>query len=324
MRHKKTLQIAMLGGSGFVGRHLIPRLAADGHHMTILTRSKAYCGDCLLLPNTRVVELDVYNQQALLEKLTGHDAVINLVGILNETGFGGKGFERAHVELTCKVIAAMQQLGIRRYQHMSALGASLPAEMLQSHYLRSRHKAEILVNEAAGNGLQATIYAPSVIFGDGDSFINRFAGILKLAPVLPLACAGSRFEPVWVDDVCEAFAITLNDRESFGKTYELGGPEVFTLKQIVRYCCQVMKIRRLIIPLPKPLSWLQGQVMNFVPGKPFSSDNYHSLQLDSIAQNNALERLGITPRRMQAIVPHYLGLSARRQRIQRWQASARR
>lgn len=324
MRHKKHQHIAILGGSGFVGSHLIPRLASEGHQITLLTRSRAYCGDCLLLPNTRVVEVDVHDRQALQKALSGHDTVINLVGILNESGFGGKGFERVHVELPRRVMAAMQELGIYRYLHMSALGASHPLEKLSSYYLRSRHQAEALIREAATEGLQATIYQPSVIFGKGDSFINRFAGILKMVPILPLACANSRFQPVWVGDVCEVFARTLDTPESIGKTYELGGSEIVTLKQVVRYCCEVMNIKRLIMPLPGPLSWLQGKVMDLVPGKPFSSDNYQSLQLNSVVERNALPGLGVTPRSLRETVPHYLGIGAKRQRIQRWQASARR
>ena len=309
---KKPQKLAILGGSGFVGSHLIPRLVADGHQVTLLTRSRAYCGDRLLLPNTRVVELNVYDSDALEEVLTGHDAVINLVGILNESGFGGKGFQRAHVELTRILLAVMQSLGIQRYLHMSALGAGLGT----SYYLKTRGQSEALVKQAASNGLDITIYQPSVIFGAGDGFINRFADLLKIALVFPLACSSSRFQPVWVGDVVEAFATTINKAESHGETYQLGGPRVFTLREIVNYCCQQLQVKRLIIPLPKPLSWLQGKVLDFVPGKPFSSDNYKSLQLDSVVTENHLPALGISPRSIETTVPLYLGLGAKRRRIQ--------
>ncbi len=318
--NKPTKQIVILGGSGFVGGHLCQRLANDGHRITVLSRPGSQCRDIALIPNTRVRVTDVYDKKALTAIFEQHDLVINLVGILNERGFSGKGFQRAHVELTQTVIDAMQQSGRQRYLHMSALGAGKG----KSHYLNSRGQAEALLEKAAHQGLQTTIFQPSVIFGRGDSFINRFAQLLKIAPILPLACPNSRFQPVWVGDVVSALAMAVSDETLIGKTLELGGPNIYTLKQLVKYTCDLLGLRRWIIGLPGPLSWLQGQLMDFVPGKPFSSDNYKSLQLDSVCEHNALPDLGIQPTALENQAPDYLLGSRKRRSFQHYQSTARR
>lgn len=318
--NKPTKRVVILGGSGFVGGHLCQRLANDGHSITVLSRPGTNCRDIALIPNTRVLSTDVYDANKLTSIFKQHDVVINLVGILNERGFSGKGFQRAHVELTKTVIKAMQKADCQRYLHMSALGAAKG----KSHYLISRGQAEALVEEASHQGVQTTVFQPSVIFGRGDSFVNRFAQLLKITPMLPLACPNSRFQPVWVGDVVSAFALVITDKTLIGKTLELGGPNVYTLKELVNYTRQLLGLRRWIIGLPKPLSWLQGQVMDFVPGKPFSSDNYQSLQLDNVCQHNALPDLNIQPTALETQAPEYLLAGSKRRRYQHYQAIARR
>ncbi len=310
--------IAVFGGTGFVGGYLCNRLAQHGHQITLLTRDAQRARSSRLLPHTTVVELDVYRQASLIRILRGHDVVINLVGILNERGFGGKGFARAHIQLPDTIMAAMRTAGVRRYIHMSALRAGAG----NSHYLRSRGIAEQHVHDS---GLDWTIMQPSVIFGYGDSFLTRFANLLRWLPVLPLACADSRFQPVWVVDVAQAFVAAVQRPETIGQTYELGGPEIFTLRQIVELVRDLLGLKRVIIGLPKPLSWLQGQVLDLVPGKPFSSDNYRSLQVDSvISGENGLTQLGLEAHALTAIAPHVVIGSSRRQLLNRAQRCARR
>jgi len=317
MKHEAK-KVLVLGGTGFVGGYVCSRLARAGHQITLLTRDAQRNKSSKLLPNTTLVETDVYRQQALRHHINGHDVVINLVGILNERGFSGKGFQRAHVQLPDTVMAAMREAGVRRYIHMSALRAGEG----NSHYQRSRGEAEQHVRDS---GLDWTIMQPSVIFGRGDSFLNRFAGLLKIAPVLPLACAGSRFQPVWVVDVAQAFVAATERPETIGQSYELGGPEIFTLRQIVELVRDLLGVKRLIIGLPKPLSWLQGQVLDFVPGKPFSSDNYKSLQVDSVVKGaDGLQRLGIPAHSLTAIAPDYIGGGRRRKLFSKAQRNARR
>ncbi len=230
--------------------------------------------------------------------------MINLIGILNERAWGGKGFHAAHVMPVQLLITACEELGIRRFIQVSALNAGRGT----SHYLRSKGEAEALLR--AAQEIDETILQPAVIFGKGDSFFNRFAALLRFVPLLPLACPDARMQPVWVGDVVAAIALCLDHRSTIGKTLELTGPEVFTLFQLVNKTARYKGWNRRVIGLPNSLSRLQGMLMDFVPGKPFSSDNYRSLQVDSISRHNALLDLGIHPSRIDAIVPLYLAPKA--------------
>jgi NADH dehydrogenase len=293
-------QIAVLGGTGFVGRRLVQRLAGDGHDVLVLSRDPAAHSERLLAPGATIRRVDVYDGAALAAALTGMDAVVNLVGILNERGDDGRGFRRAHVELTTTLVAACHAAGVRRLLQMSALNAGRG----QSHYLASRGEAEQVVR---ASGLDWTVFEPSVMFGPGDGLFTRFAGLLRLTPVLPLACAQARFAPVYVGDVVEAMRRALADRRTIGEVYELYGPDVLTLRDIVRMTARQLGLRRAIVPLPGFLSRLQGRVCDFVPGKPFSSDNWRSLQTDSVGGVDGLHRLGIEPTRIADALPAILG-----------------
>lgn len=308
-----TPHVVVLGGTGFVGRHLVPRLATEGWRVTVLSRNRNLQRELLVLPQVRVESTDVHSAEALRAALRGADAVINLVGILNEPGLGGRGFERAHVTLTRNVIAACRGSGVRRLLQMSALNAGRG----RSHYLRTRGDAEAAVRES---GLDWTIFQPSVIFGAGDGLFGRFHALLRLAPVLPLARAGAKFAPVFVGDVVRAFVRALRDPATHRQTYELYGPEVMTLAQIVRYTARAARLRRLVVPLPDAIGRLQGLAMDFVPGKPFSTDNYLSLQVDSVGGIDGLYRLGIDKTPVDAIVPALLRPSGRQERLDRYRA----
>lgn len=310
------LKIVILGGTGFVGRHLVARLAADGHAVTLLSRNLACHHDRLVPPDVDIREVDVYDPTVLTAAFAGKDAVINLVGILNERGDSGRGFRRAHVELTKLVIAAMQLSGTRRLLQMSALNAGRG----QSHYLKTRGEAEAAVK---ASGLDWTLFEPSVIFGQGDGLFSRFAALLKLAnPVLPLARANCKFAPVYIGDVTEAFVRALSSRKSHGEVYELYGPDVFTLAEIVRMTASQLGLRRLVLPLPDALGRLQAFAFDFVPGKPFSSDNFRSLLTDSVGGIDGLHRLGIAPTRVGAILPEILGsVDDRESRYARYRAA---
>lgn len=309
------MKIAVLGGTGFVGRALLARLAAEGHALTVLSRNPHAHLDRLLPPGTRVVCGDVYDPEFLKARFQGQDAVVNLVGILNERGDNGRGFQRAHVGLTKLVVAACQLAGVRRLLQMSSLNAGRG----ESFYLKSRGEAEAVVK---ASGLDWTIFQPSVIFGPGDGFFCRFAALLKLSPVLPLARAGTRFAPVFVGDVVEAMRRSLHDRRTVGQVYELYGPEVFTLGELVRLTARQLGLKRLVLPLPDALGRLQGLLFDFVPGKPFSSDNFRSLKLDSVGAIDGLHQLGIPPTRIGQQLPAILGSPAGKQpRYDRYRAA---
>ena len=297
-------RICILGGAGFVGRHLSARLVAAGHRVTLITRHRERHRDLLVLPTVRLVEGDIHNLTVLRRQFQGQDAVINLVGILNERGHDGKGFTHAHVELASKVVQACRYSGVTRLLHMSALHAAPTAP---SHYLRTKGRGEQLVLEAGDHFLPVTVFRPSVIFGAEDSFTNRFAGLLRSVPlVFPLACAQARFQPVYVDDVAQAFVAALDSHAAYGQVYDLCGPRVYTLREIVAYVAHVLGLRRHIIGLDRRLSWLQAALLEYFPGKPFSLDNFQSLQVDSVCNAGFPPIFGIKPRFMEDIVPIYL------------------
>ena len=309
----KPVPLVVLGGTGFVGRHLVARLAALGHEIVVPSRNRDAQRDLFVLPQVRVETCDVYDIAQLTQRLRGAGAVINLVGILNEPGRDGAGFERAHVQLTRTLIAACGQAGVRRLLQMSALNAGRG----RSHYLRTRGEAEAVVR---GSKLDWTIFQPSVIFGQDDGLFMRFRRLLAFAPLLPLARAGAKFAPVYVGDVVAAFVRALQEPSTIGQTYELYGPEVMTLAQVVRYTARQAGLRRAVLPLPDALGRLQALCMDFVPGKPFSTDNYLSLLNDSVGGIDGLYRLGIEKTPVDAIVPPLLHAVGRQERLDRYRA----
>lgn len=311
-----TSRVCILGGSGFVGTHLAARLGNQGIACRIITRHPQRVRHLAVNPGAELVSAKLFDSKALAAQFSGCDAVINLVGILNESG-KDQTFRRFHVELVDLVVDACNLAGIPRLLHMSALHAD--AARGSSEYLRSKGEGENRAHTHGGASIKVTSFRPSVIFGPGDSFFNRFAELLKLSPLaFPLACPDARFAPVYVGDVAEAFARALSDRSTFGKHYDLCGPDIFSLKQLVEYTARTLGLRRLIIGLGDLPSRLQAQALGYLPGKPFSMDNYLSLQTDSVCESNGLQALGIEPQSVNAIVPRYLGKQSYRGRFDRY------
>ena len=300
MNHR---HVVILGGTGFVGRHLVARLLQDGHRITVLTRAAAAHQRSALPADVPLREGDVADVGFLNDAFAGADAVVNLVGILNETGDDGSGFERVFVGIAEAVIAAMQAAGVRRLLQMSALHAGEG----ESHYLQSRGRAEQRVRASA---LAWTLFRPSVIAGPGDGLFCRFDALLRLTPVLPIGRADARFQPVWVGDVVAAYARALGDEASIGQSYDLVGPEVMTLAEIVRMTAHARGRTRAVIALPAVLGRLQAEIGEHLPGKPISRDNWRSLQTDSVSADNGLLRLGITPTPVAPKLDEILGLPA--------------
>jgi len=300
----RLLSIVVLGGTGFLGTRLVARLIKDGHRVTVLSRDREQHKHLLVLPGLTLENCDVYQEAQLSEHFRGKDVVINLVGILNERGFGGGGFRRAHVELTAAVLQAARSAGVPRLLQVSALKASADAP---SHYLHTKSEAEKLIREQSA-AVDWTIFRPSVMFGPGDTFLNRFAGLLAVVPgIFPLARPAARFQPVSVDDVVAALRGCLQGGACSRQTYELGGPTVYSLRDIVELIARITGRRRWIVGLPDILARLQGFVFNFVPGRPFSSDNYRSLTIDSVCSSDGFAQLGIQPHSMGAAARQFLG-----------------
>lgn len=299
----RRLNICVLGGTGFVGREIVSRLAEAGHWVRVPTRAPAHAQRLSVLPTVQIVAADVHDRRTLAELLSGMDAVINLIGILNETRRAR--FRDVHVALAVKLVEEARRVRVPRLVHMSAAGAD--AERAPSRYLRSKGKAEALVRAATAS-LDVTIFRPSLIFGPGDSLTERFIRLLRLGGgLLPLARPRARFAPVYVDDVARAFVRALGDRAAVGRAYDLCGPDVLTLEQIVRAAAGAAGSRCRIVRLPDFLARLEGLVLGLLPGKPFTLDNFRSLTIDALCSENGFARLGIEPQRMAAVLPAYLG-----------------
>ena len=302
------MNICVLGGSGFVGTELVTRLVYAGHWVRVPTRSLGHAERLRVLDTAELRVANVHDPRVLSQLFDNCEAVVNLVGILNERGRAT--FETVHAALAAKVMNAARGAGVRRVLHMSSLGA---AEHAPSRYLRSKAAAEAAVR-AVPHPEQphpvVTVFRPSVIFGAGDSLTNRFASLLRTSlGVLPLARARARFAPISVLDVVEAFMRALTRAASAAATYELCGPEVLTLEEIVRLTARVAGLPCHIVPLPDVLARLQGAVMGLLPGKPFSLDNFRSLTIDSVCREDGCAALGIVPRPLLAELPLYLGPS---------------
>ena len=220
-------KIAILGGAGFVGQSLCNRLSKDGYKLKVPTRNREYNRENLiLLPNLELIETDIHDPENLKNLLADCDAVINLIGILNEKGTNGEGFKKVHVKFVKNLISACEIHGIRRIIQMSALGAD--AKNGKSFYLKTKGKAEELLFSNT-IGIKNTILRPSVIFGRKDSFFNRFAKLLKISPLFfPLACYRTKFSPVYVLDVVEMISKILDDPNSYNRSYQLCGPKTYS------------------------------------------------------------------------------------------------
>lgn len=316
MQHRNVL---VLGGSGFVGRGIVNRLVARGCRVLVPSRRRDHAKHLIMLPTVDVVDANLHDDATLDRLVDGQDAVINLVGILQGRQ---EDFDRAHAELPRRVLAACARHGVGRYVHMSALGADVNGP---SMYLRSKGAGEAAVRAAA---LHWTIFQPSVVFGPGDRFLNTFAGLAKIAPFFPLAGADVKFQPVWVDDVADAFVNSLDNAATFGRTYVLAGPRVYTLRELVAFAAQASGHPRPIVALPAGLARLQARLMELAPGEPMMSrDNLDSMQRDNIAPVQPFApapELGIAHTPMEPEAALYLAGLHPRTRFAGFRARARR
>jgi NADH dehydrogenase len=304
--------VVLLGGSGFVGRHVASQLAAAGRQVIVPTRRRENAKHLILLPTVDVVEADIHDDATLERLARGAGAVVNLVGILNESRRGD--FTRAHVELARKVVRACRTAGVSRLLHMSALGADLQGP---SRYLVTKGEAEAIV---AASGLAWTIFRPSVIFGREDSFLNLFARLQRLLPIIALACPHARFQPVFVGDVARVFALSLSDDATHGQRYPLCGPTIYTLRELVAYAGELTEHRRPILPLGPTLSMLQARILEWLPGPLMSRDNILSMRNDNVCGCDFPAHFGFTPAALEAVAPEYLAVTAARSRFDAYRA----
>lgn len=313
MKHRSVL---VVGGSGFIGRHVVAALVARGIKATVPSRRRERAKHLILLPTVDVVEADIFAPGVLERLARGHDALINLVGILHgrrgrpdERGPNdyGPDFARVHVELPQAILAACRAAGARRLLHVSAVGASPTAP---SEYLRSKALGEQAV--LAADDLEVTVFRPSIVFGPEDKFLNNFAALLKFLPGLALPCPQAKFQPVYVGDVARAMVTALDDPQTRGKAYELCGPDVYTMKELVEFVCAVTGRRRIIVGLSDRLSYFQARLMEWTPGPLMSRDNYYSMRVPSVC--SGAFPFGIQPQGLEAVAPGYLAPMSPRER----------
>ena len=315
-----TPRILVLGGSGFIGSQICEQLTRLGWHITVPTRHALNAAHVQSLPGLTVIEASVHNSTDLARLMPGHDAVVNLVAVLH--GDEAR-FEQVHVELPGKIASAMKKAGVQRLVHVSALGADAQGP---SMYQRSKFQGETVLHNA---DLDLTVLRPSVVFGAGDHFLNLFADLQSVLPFMPLAGADTRFQPVWVGDVARAVVACLQNPDSVGQTYELCGPEVLSLGQLVHLAGQWAGVNhgqgRPVFGLPHWVGWLQALAMELAPGEPLMSrDNLASMQVDNVATGKrpGLQALGIDPAAAAGVAPGYLGHRGPRSKMDIWRAHA--
>jgi len=306
-------RVVVLGGSGFVGRHLTAALSAAAWRAFVVTRSRARARYLLLLPTVEVLQADPQDGTAMTNLFRGAAAVINLVGIVNERA-PRITFDRVHVELARTVVAACRTANVTRLLHMSALNADRAGP---SRYLRSKGEAEEIV---MGSGLAWTIFRPSIIFGREDSFLNMFAELMRHLPVIALAAPNARFQPVHVTDVVNCFVRALGDDERIGKRFNLCGPNVYTLKNLVEYVGEVTGLRRPVVPLGPALSKLSARILERLPGQLMTRDNLASMQKDAVCNGTLPPPFDYVPAALEAIAPMYLSPSAMHSKYDRMRA----
>ena len=315
MRHQT---IALIGGSGFIGSHLVNALVEAGKHVRIATRRRENASHLTLLP-VDVIQADVHDPVQLAAFVSQADAVINLVGLLQSkrgTPYGPD-FAKAHVELPNKIVAACYAKGVGRLLHMSSLGADSNGS---SMYLRSKGDGEKVVRES---NLATTIFRPSVVFGPEDNFLNQFAFLERIFPVIPLACSQARMQPIFVGDVAQAIVNVLDLDAASGRAYELAGPTVYTLEELVKFSGAAIGKHARIVRLPDIFGRLQAMTLEFAPGPTLMSrDNLDSMKTPSVASGPMAPELGIDPASIEAIAPMYLTGTSSRSRFNAFRASA--
>jgi len=301
-----------------LGRRLASQLCTRGFALRIPTRRRERVKDELIvLPNTEVIEADINQADVLVKMITGCQTVVNMTGILHETNAGD--FRRIHADLPRKIVNVCRASGVARLIHVSALKAAHDAP---SEYLRSKAAGEQQIRAAEANGVQTTIFRPSVIFGRDDAFLNLFAQLAQFAPFIPLACPDARFQPVYVEDVARAIASCLDNRKTFSKTFDLCGPNVYRLQDLVTYVCSLRGRRRPIIRLSPAMARLQASVLERLPGKLITRDNLRSMQIDNVCDCAFPSLFGIEPSAIEAVVPLYLARTTRSSPLDRFRIRA--
>jgi NADH dehydrogenase len=304
--------VCIFGGTGFVGHAVADLACARGYRVRVVTRREARARDLTVLPTLEAMVADPFDDNSLARCMDDMDAVINLVGILHPRRRAS--FDAVHAELPRRIAKAGRNAGVRHFVQMSALGAAPSAP---SAYLRSKAAGEAAARQA-GAELPVTVFRPSVIFGERDRFLNLFAKLARIFPVIPLASAGARFQPIWVEDVARCLVSSLGNPQTFDQTYELCGPRAYTLEELVRFVAATLGHKRRVVALPGPLASLQAFVFEHLPGHILTRDNLRSMSVDNVCEAAFPAIFGFTPSSLEAVAPEYLVGTSTRARYQRF------
>ena len=315
----KVETVCVIGGSGFVGGHVVQQLAARGLRVLVPTRRRERAKALIVLPTVDVVNADVHDPATLGRLFAGADVVISLAGLLQEGRPGD--FAHVHTDLPRKIVDACRERGVRRLLHVSALKSAHDAP---SEYLRTKAGGEQQIRIAQASGIRTTIFRPSVMFGREDRFLNLFARIATALPVIALACPRARFQPVHVEDMARAMVCSLELPQTCDQSFDLCGPAVYTLQQLMEYVCKLLQIERPIVPLNSEMSYLQAWLMEWLPVKLMSRDNYYSMKVDSVCDCPFPEVFGFRPSPLEAVVPLYMADNTPRSRYRWFRFRARR
>ena len=295
--------VLVLGGTGFIGRHVVARLVAAGQRVTVLARRRASARHLILLPTVDVVEGDCMDRATLLRQAVPAGAIINLVGILHERG--ASTFARVHVEFARMLVDVCKAADVRRLVHLSAVGAD--AKGGASRYMRSKGEGEAIVEQS---GLDWTILRPSIVFGPEDRFLNLFARLARALPVLAVGSANARFQPIYVRDLATCVEHVLRDDATIGQRYSLCGPRAYTLRELVTYAGDVSGHPRPVIALGAAASRLQALALELLPGTLMTRDNLASMTRDNVCEGPFPSIFGFAPTALEAVAPTYLAPDA--------------
>ncbi|MDQ6993678.1 MAG: complex I NDUFA9 subunit family protein [Mariprofundus sp.] len=289
-------QICIIGGSGFVGRAIAKQAITAGHLVTVACRHPERARD-MLVEGVTLKQVDVADGRGIDEAVSGCDCVIYLVGLLFERGRNS--FQAAHIDGVEHVIAACHRAGVAQYLHMSALGAG---NIPDSHYATTKATAEISVTDSK---LNWTIFRPSIIYGAGDSFFNKFK-MMTLLPVIPLICGQTLFQPVWVEDVARAFVVAINNRHTAGQTYELAGTEQYSFEKLLQMMLDELAISRKLLAVSPTIAGLMAGFGSLLPTPALTMDQLTLLEHDNIATGEPFPSLFGAPAQLEHVLPTFI------------------
>ena len=304
----KIDKIVILGGSGFIGAQLATKLSSMAEKIIIPTRDIESNQGLKMIPNLEIMHLDVKDDRSVNLLFDKSDLVINTIGILNEFDQDNS-FDNIHYQLTKKISNCLRQNQVKRYLHISSLNADAKSS---GKYLKSKGKAEDYLLSETSSFCNVTIFRPSIVFGENDSFFNKFSTLLKIFPVFPLACPNSKFMPVYVEDLTDYMISTINNVKTYKQSIDVTGPNEYTFRELIGHTLTALNIRRIIIPLNSFLSRIQARVFENLPGKLFTMDNYESLQIDSCSDKGFKGSSSV-----EDIIPQYLNIKLKHKRFEK-------